>query len=330
MQVALNHLLSLKTNTTEKCHIALHIFHCEYYVGSKTAATIDMTFPYALVSVIILGSLGNSFVIFSIFRQKNLLKNNHYYLVLHLAVCDLLNLLGATIITGMLRITSPVFWQLAIVFFLSFSVTGVLFMVLMSMLRYRAVFYPLRPQVNRWILYLASTFLDVFGILCQIPQVIPSKFRASETFESIYRVFNFTVLFFIPVVFLGLIYWKICSELMKQGKIIKSMNASNTTEEKERRFLQRLAYHRNARAFGICFMIFVCFLVAESPMQIAFILFTFNKVELDTYYYWFVVMFCFGVSAVNPLIYGASDKKLFSSFKLLRIKITNRSTDGAI
>ena len=235
--------------------------------------------------------------------------------------------------------TSPVFCNLALLSFGSFYVAGVLFMVLMSMLRYRAVFYPLRPAVSRWKLYLASAFLYVFGILCQIPDVIHLKFKApdmcwlvwsSETLKITYTVFLSSVQFFIPVVFLGMIYWKICSELMKQGKMIKSMNASNTTKEKERRFLQRLAYHRNARAFGICFMIFVCFLGAGSPQQIAFLLSTFNKVKLDTYYDWFVVMYYFGVSAVNPLIYGASDKKLFSSFKLLRRKITTRSRDETI
>jgi hypothetical protein len=38
-------------------------------------------------------------------------------------------------------------------------------------------------------------------------------------------------------------------------------------------------------------------------------------VDLNTYYDWFNVMYYFGVSAIDPLIYGALDKKLFSSFQ---------------
>jgi hypothetical protein len=309
-------------------------------LGNKTGAMLDMTFPYvgyALCSVIILGSLGNILVIFSIYRQKILLRNNHYYLVLHLAICDLLNLLGAiahthVYLTAKRATTSAAICHLLALFVGPFYESGVLFMVLMSMLRCRAVFYPLRPAVSRWKLHLASVFIYVFGILCQIPPVLYFKFKEpdvcwavwpSETLNITYTVFLSSVQFFIPVVFLGLIYWKICSELMKQGKMIKSMNATIETEEKEHRLLRRLAYHRNARAFLICFIIFVCFLVAGSPQQIAFMLLTFKKVDLDTYYDWFVVMYFLGVSAVNPLIYGASDKKIFSSTKLFRGKSIN-------
>ena len=40
--------------------------------------------------VVVFGILGNSLVILSILRQKkNVLKNNYYFLLLHLAICDL-------------------------------------------------------------------------------------------------------------------------------------------------------------------------------------------------------------------------------------------------
>ena len=44
---------------------------------------------YSYPIVIVLGILGNILVIISILRQKNVLKNNYYFLVLHLAICDL-------------------------------------------------------------------------------------------------------------------------------------------------------------------------------------------------------------------------------------------------
>ena len=44
---------------------------------------------YSFFSVLAFGMLGNILAIIFILRQKILLKNNCYFLVLHLAMCDL-------------------------------------------------------------------------------------------------------------------------------------------------------------------------------------------------------------------------------------------------
>ena len=44
---------------------------------------------YSNVVVIVFGILGNILVIISILTQKKVLKNNYYFVVLHLAICDL-------------------------------------------------------------------------------------------------------------------------------------------------------------------------------------------------------------------------------------------------
>ena len=131
-----------------------------------------------------------------------------------------------------------------------------------------------------------------------------------------YTVTLFAIQFFMPVVILGVVCWKICSELVKQSKIMESMSASIAEEEKERWFFQRLAHHRNSRTFLISFVIFVCFLVAGSH-QIAFTVEVIGVLDSSdrAYYDWFQVLYFFGVSAVNPFIYGALDKKLFSVFR---------------
>ena len=65
--------------------------------GNETAATSYLTsqaLGYSYASVCTFGCLGIILVIFSICRQ-NLYKNIRYNLVLHLTMCDLLNLLAA-------------------------------------------------------------------------------------------------------------------------------------------------------------------------------------------------------------------------------------------
>ena len=50
----------------------------------------DDGFKYSFIAVVVFGILGNSLIILSLLRQKkNRLKNNYYFVVLHLAICDL-------------------------------------------------------------------------------------------------------------------------------------------------------------------------------------------------------------------------------------------------
>ena len=54
----------------------------------------DDAFGYSYTVVAVFGILGNILVILSILRQKmNLLKNDYYFLVLHLSICDLASLI---------------------------------------------------------------------------------------------------------------------------------------------------------------------------------------------------------------------------------------------
>ena len=55
-------------------------------MGTETAYDV---YRYSDAVVLVFGILGNILVIISILRQKQVLKNNYYFLVLHLAICDL-------------------------------------------------------------------------------------------------------------------------------------------------------------------------------------------------------------------------------------------------
>ena len=81
----------------------------------------------------------------------------------------------------------------------------------------------------------------------------------------------------------------------------------------------RFRQHRNMRTFLVTFTVVVCFAVTTLPTQIIYILTSANVIEFPGYYTWFVLLEKFGVSVVNPFIYGTLDKKLFFSLmKCLR------------
>jgi hypothetical protein len=288
---------------------------------NKTGTTLNYTSSfvgYAFTSVSIFGSLGNILVLLVICRQY-LLKNNHYttwYSILQYAIC-------CAYFTGKGWVTSAALCKLLYLHG-TFFTAGVLFMVFMAMLRYRAVFYPSRTALRRWKLHLASVTVYMCGVLCQLPVVVnldfispiisvqkggPSKLLDITTGHYLHIVALFNSVLYPNRISRDDILEKF-RELIKQREKIKSKR-----EETERWLFQRLVHHRSARTFAITFVIFVCFFVAGSPQQIVIILHTFGVVHLNTYYDWFNVMYYFGVSAVKPLIYGALDKKLFSSFQ---------------
>ena len=66
----------------------------QIYWTKLMGTTMYDLYRYFFVVVFVFGILGNILVIISILRQKKVMKNNYYFLVLHLAMCDL----GAVII----------------------------------------------------------------------------------------------------------------------------------------------------------------------------------------------------------------------------------------
>ena len=59
------------------------------FLNERMGKTAYDAYRYSYAVVLVFGILGNILVIISILRQKKLLKKNYYFLVLHLAICDL-------------------------------------------------------------------------------------------------------------------------------------------------------------------------------------------------------------------------------------------------
>jgi hypothetical protein len=58
------------------------------FLNETMGKTAYDVYKYSDVVVIVFGILGNILVIISILRQKKMLKNNYYLLVIHLAMCN--------------------------------------------------------------------------------------------------------------------------------------------------------------------------------------------------------------------------------------------------
>ena len=121
----------------------------------------------------ILTILGNilQLVIISILRQKKLLKNNYYFLVLHLAICDLgplIILLFGHInwyfVEDRLVITSTYYCVFIHIYYV-FRVAGIDMMLIISLLRYRATVHPLKPDISRGKLKVVCGLVYIVGFI---------------------------------------------------------------------------------------------------------------------------------------------------------------------
>ena len=282
------------------------------------------------------GVLGNLLVIYSIVSQRSLLKSNYYFLVLHLAFCDLMVLPFISYDTYEAWCPNSLFirslamckaWKPILTIFVN---AGVFMMVLIAIFRYRAVLHPLKPAVSR------SKLRIVVGAVyfCAIASVVPLGFVLKFTdvcFEEwpnpklniIYTFFLMTVQYILPVLILFILYYNICKALNIQSKKILSLNATSaaTSEDSNGRqtSLQRIKHNRNVRTFIQSASIVVLFAITSLPFQISWLLFASGAtLQIQE---WTYILSLFGVNAVNPYIYGVSDKTLRSAYKRIWEKV---------
>ena len=149
--------------------------------------TADDAYRYSYAVVLVFGILGNILVIISILRQKELLKKNSYFLVLHLAMCDqvvliiyLFNHINWYLVDDRLVIYSTkycVFFHI----YLVFRVAGIGMMLIISVLRYRATVHPLKPAISRRKLKVVCAWLGVHcWFHCRLCNRSAVKFHAVE------------------------------------------------------------------------------------------------------------------------------------------------------
>ena len=194
----------------------------------KTTAYI--AYIYSSISVMVFGMLGNILVIISLARQKQLLKKNYYFLVLHLAVCDLGAFVFKLLVIIVLYLDVAHDRAFKIVCFFSslrapFYSSGLAMMLMISVLRYRAIVHPLKPAICRaklikvcYITYVVGLMLAVGSILVPYCLFIEKlNYLIYEKFVCVFDLLHF----WLAVIFMVVCYCKIGRALVKQNKQMK-------------------------------------------------------------------------------------------------------------
>ena len=179
--------------------------------------------------VIVFGIVGNILVILSILGEKqNMLNSNCYFLVRHLTMCDLAALilhifysvefysLKPSLLDHFLMITCHVHAITS-----AFQFAGVGMMLIISLLRHRATVHSLKPAISRRKLKVVCGLVYLVGFIVGGETYLPRCFIKSADMLAAHLKFNrasgMFSSFFVPTIFMAVVYYKICRSLMKQN-----------------------------------------------------------------------------------------------------------------
>ncbi|CAB3982502.1 neuropeptide FF receptor 2-like [Paramuricea clavata] len=296
----------------------------------KTAYDIE-TYRSSHAVVIVFGIVGNILVVVSILRQKKVLKNNYYFLVVHLAICDL----GALIIF----VFHHVNWYLVedhlvystkycafICISYFFQAAGPGMMLIISLLRYRATVHPLKPAISRQKLKVVCGLVYLGSLIAGYGVFLPQCFLQNDSYFK-FRYFRHactTFFLIVTTIFMAVVYYKIGQALMKQNKYMKRVCSNPVRRSAPSSSFKILKFIRNRRTFLVCLITVLCFVTGHIPMSVWYILCIAKESHFLMENAWIArlgnVLLVVGVHSVNPLIYGILDKRLLTFWKFCRKK----------
>ena len=289
-------------------------------------------FVPSVVLVLAFGCMGNILVILSTLRQKSVLKNNYYFLVLHLAICDL----GALIFysaeeinnLGKRRSDEPInILCLGVKTGYLFRVGGIGMMLVISVFRYRATVHPLKPAITRKKVKVICGLVYIVGFILgygvSLPLCLISKKDAANVYEKFLWGYFILLFYFSPTLFMAAVYHQIGRALVNQSKYIKNV-CSNLVRRRSTP-ISSLTIHRflqNRKTFFVCVITVLSYGVGNVPISMWLITQIAGVYNVSMNHAWFeylaIILRVAGSHAVNPLIYGILDKKLLKFWKLCR------------
>jgi hypothetical protein len=292
-------------------------------------------YRYSYAVVIVFGILANILVIISILRQKKLLKNNYYFFVLHLAICDLgpliillFNHINWYLVEDRLVIYSTKYCVFIHIYFV-FRVAGIGMMLIISLLRYRATVHPLKPDVSRRKLKVVCGLVYIVGFIAGYGTYLPLCFRmqwndVAIVYKKVFYGYVISCFYFFPTIFMAVVYYKIGRALIKQNKYMKRVCSNPVRRNAPGSSFNILKFIRNRRTFFVCLITVLCYAIGNIPITVYLILYIAEEHHFLMKNVWILysanVVRVGGSHSVNPLIYGILYKKLLAFWKICRKK----------
>ena len=266
-----------------------------------------------------------------------MLKNNYYFLALNFAICDLgvliiflFNHINWYLVEDRLVTYSTtyfVFFYIYLVFRVA-GISNLSMMLIISLLRYRATVHPLKPDVSRRKLKVVCGLMYIVGFIVGYATYLPLCFIMQRNdvtivYDNVFYGYVLSCFYFFPTIFMAVVYYKICRELMKQNKYMKNVCSNPGRRSAPGSSFNILKFIRNRRTFFVCLITVLCYAIGNIPIRYR-ILYIAVEYHFLVKYVWIGyladVLRVACSHSVNPFIYGRLDKKLLTFRKFCRKK----------
>ena len=209
-------------------------------MSNETVDIVDYDiFRYSTTIIFVFGALGNILVILSVLRQKRMLKNSYYRLILQLAFCDLAVLTQYSIencwpdeqlsVHNSHVINCRGFGFVHDNFF-KFVAVGM--MLIISLLRYRAIVYPSKPSISRRNLKIVCGLVYLVGLIAVCVLYLSLCFVTSNVVYNAHEKFRnvcaIVFVFFVPAAFMAVVYYRIGQSLIERNKYWQRVCSNST------------------------------------------------------------------------------------------------------
>ena len=296
------------------------------------------TFIFFIVAISSFGIVGNTLVIASILKRKILLKKNYYFLVLHLAICDVFTMLSIflhLILDNFLKSALILFNCLDIndIYFF-FQVSGVCIMMLISVLRYRAIVCPLKLSLSQLKIKIVCGLAYIIGLVttvgmtireCILESMDPKRLRYFYELSAFYACF-----YILPIIFMSVTYSIIARTLSKQRKVLRTFSNASQSRLKSFTSSSLRRHNQDRKTFFVCVCTVLCFAVGHIYYLVAnefknHIVFSPNASTNLKIAFSVRIL---GSHSLNPLIYGLLDRKIMCILVRMLNKNRRNSSDS--
>ena len=141
---------------------------------------------------------------------------------------------------------------------------------------------------------------------------------ALHAFWKFYCAFFIFFVYFVPTIFMAVVYYKIGRSLFKQNNCMKKA-CSNAIGRSAPRSFNIVRYIRNRRTFFVCLSTVLCYGIAHIPMSVWCIWDIVGQYHFRMKFSWVGhiadILRAAGSHSANPFIYGILDKKLRAFWK---------------
>ncbi len=293
---------------------------------------LNMITSLSYVIIELFSLCGNILVIMAICSSRRL-KTNYYFLVFHVAVCDIAIILAGNMMLSLPLIQSNInistyttLLKISCYFVIPFTrpifACETLFLVIIAILRYKAVAQPLRPQLSKKRLNYIVSGVYIIVFILYVPNFVLNEIKnfscTSRWNENKYtKIYQWTwenIVTILPFTLLVVLYTKMCRSLLHHNKRIKQLFHSGVSTGNQTT-VTNTAFERNYRTLITSVAIVVQFFAAVLPARVIMLLQLGGISVAEYHIQWVMLLYFLGSCTLNPVIYGLLDKTMRAAYK---------------